>query len=340
MSHSAAGDDGTAATLAALAAAGTRKVLGFARHSRTGKFLSAILNVVLLIAAAPLIAVMIAWLQLKSYAGHFFHRLSTEGPLNLKKARRQHLVDSVRFAAQPEHPALAQSATTIALYIKAGKYTSEEVMRAFIRQASRVQTCMNVIKDERYALAIAEAQAVDAVLRQYRASSKNLDELPPFFGVPCSVKEVFAVPGLRQTGGTWWRREYRATTEASPITRLRKAGFVLFCVTTIPELGMWYETLWGGGGRSSNAYDHRRIVGGSSGGEAALISAAGAPCGIGSDIGGSIRMPSAFNGVWGHKPTGGLVSNAGACGMGSQHSALRAGMAKPLCILAPTDHVL
>lgn len=62
-------------------------------------------------------------------------------------------------------------------------------------------------------------------------------------------------------------------------------------------------------GRTANPFNHHVTVGGSSGGEAALISAAGAPFGIGSDIGGSIRMPAAFVGIFGHKPTGGLVSN-------------------------------
>src|SRR5919202_3862942 len=64
-------------------------------------------------------------------------------------------------------------------------------------------------------------------------------------------------------------------------------------------------------GRTNNPYDPSRIVGGSSGGEGAVIGAGGAPFGLGSDVGGSIRMPAFFNGIFGHKPTGGLVPNAG-----------------------------
>lgn len=74
---------------------------------------------------------------------------------------------------------------------------------------------------------------------------------------------------------------------------------------------MWYESSNKVYGRTHNPYNLHRIVGGSSGGEGALVSAAGAPCGLGSDIGGSIRMPAFFNGIFGHKPTGGLVPATG-----------------------------
>ncbi len=70
---------------------------------------------------------------------------------------------------------------------------------------------------------------------------------------------------------------------------------------------MWIETNNRLYGRTNNPYDPARTAGGSSGGEAAVIGAGGAPVGLGSDIGGSIRMPAFFNGVFGHKPTGGLV---------------------------------
>lgn len=74
---------------------------------------------------------------------------------------------------------------------------------------------------------------------------------------------------------------------------------------------MWLESSNAVYGRSRNAYDPWRGVGGSSGGEGALLSAGGAPVGVGADVGGSIRIPAAFNGVFGHKPTGGLIPNTG-----------------------------
>lgn len=86
---------------------------------------------------------------------------------------------------------------------------------------------------------------------------------------------------------------------------MKAAGAIHLVVTNVSEVCMWWESNNRIYGRSNNPYDSRRIVGGSSGGEAALISACGSLWGIGSDIGGSIRMPAFFNGIFGLKPTPG-----------------------------------
>jgi fatty acid amide hydrolase 2 len=88
---------------------------------------------------------------------------------------------------------------------------------------------------------------------------------------------------------------------------MKNAGAIHLAMTNVSEVCMWWESVNAVHGRSRNAYDGRRIVGGSSGGEGALISAAGSLVGIGSDIGGSIRMPAFFNGVFGLKPTPGIL---------------------------------
>jgi fatty acid amide hydrolase 2 len=95
------------------------------------------------------------------------------------------------------------------------------------------------------------------------------------------------------------------------VRRLRVAGAIPLGVTNTSELCMWMESDNRVYGRTNNPYDPSRIVGGSSGGEAAIISAAGSAFGLGSDIGGSIRGPCFFNGIFGHKATGGLVPNSG-----------------------------
>jgi fatty acid amide hydrolase 2 len=93
--------------------------------------------------------------------------------------------------------------------------------------------------------------------------------------------------------------------EIQKVFRMREAGAIHLAVTNTSEVCMWWESVNANYGRSRNAYDSRRLVGGSSGGEGALISAGGSLVGIGSDIGGSIRMPAFFNGVFGLKPTPG-----------------------------------
>jgi Asp-tRNA(Asn)/Glu-tRNA(Gln) amidotransferase A subunit family amidase len=86
---------------------------------------------------------------------------------------------------------------------------------------------------------------------------------------------------------------------------LRKAGAVFIAVTNVPEAGLWWETSNGIYGLTRNPYDLRLTPGGSSGGEGALISAAGSIFGVGSDFGGSIRIPAALNGIFGLKPSPG-----------------------------------
>ncbi|HCP48503.1 MAG TPA: amidase, partial [Deltaproteobacteria bacterium] len=125
------------------------------------------------------------------------------------------------------------------------------------------------------------------------------------------IKECFALEGMPQTGGLVARRDHIATTDATAVHRLRSAGAIPIGVTNVSELCMWMETSNALYGRSKNPYAPSRIVGGSSGGEGAIVGAGASPFGLGADIGGSIRMPAFFNGGFGHKPSGGLVPGTG-----------------------------
>lgn len=104
---------------------------------------------------------------------------------------------------------------------------------------------------------------------------------------------------MLNTAGLYARKDRRATEDATVVARMREAGAIPFALTNISEVCMWWEsnnTLYG---RTCNPYDTNRIVGGSSGGEGCIQAAAASPMGLGSDIGGSIRMPAFFNGVFG-----------------------------------------
>jgi len=102
-----------------------------------------------------------------------------------------------------------------------------------------------------------------------------------------------------------------ALEDATAVARLRAAGFIVIATTNLSEVCLWYESDNPVYGRTGNPYDIHRTCGGSSGGEGAVVGAGVTPVGLGSDIGGSIRMPAHFCGVFGHKPTGGLVPNTG-----------------------------
>ena len=196
---------------------------------------------------------------------------------------------------------LTSSATDLAARIRRRELTSIEVVDAHIRRIEAVNPRLNAMVCTRFN----EARAADEAL------ARGDVDLGPLHGVPCSVKECFALTGMPNTAGLVARKGQLATSDALAVARLRAAGAIPLGVTNTSELCMWMESSNKVYGRTNNPYDARRIVGGSSGGEGAIIGAGGAPFGLGSDIGGSIRMPAFFNGVFGHKPTGGLVDNTG-----------------------------
>ncbi|MBW2255012.1 MAG: amidase, partial [Deltaproteobacteria bacterium] len=123
--------------------------------------------------------------------------------------------------------------------------------------------------------------------------------------------EFYAVKGLPSTGGIVRRQFHRAEKDSTAVQRLRTAGAIVLGITNAPEGGLWSETNNRVYGRTNNPWDLKRTPGGSSGGEAAIIAAGGAPFGLGSDLGGSIRIPSALCGIASHKPTGWLVPGTG-----------------------------
>jgi fatty acid amide hydrolase 2 len=177
-------------------------------------------------------------------------------------------------------------------------------VEAHIARIVQVNGKLNAVVKDRFDAAREEARLADMAVERG-------EPLGPFHGVPCTIKESIALTGMPNTGGHPARKGLVAARDAVTVARLRKAGAIPLGVTNLSELTMWMESNNGVYGRTSNAYDHRRTSGGSSGGEGAVVGAGGAPFGLGADIGGSIRMPAFFNGVFGHKPTGGLIPNSG-----------------------------
>lgn len=197
------------------------------------------------------------------------------------------------------------SALDLAAMIRAGRVSSREVVDEHIARVRRVNPRLNAMVRDRFDDARAEADAADA----RRAASP--DELPPLHGVPCTIKESFAVTGMPWSAGLVSRRDLRAGADAVTVQRLRAAGAIVMGVTNTSELCMWMESTNRVYGRTTSAYDAGRTSGGSSGGEGAMVGSGASPFGLGSDVGGSIRMPAFFNGVFGHKPSGGLVPSSG-----------------------------
>ncbi len=137
------------------------------------------------------------------------------------------------------------------------------------------------------------------------------ETLGPLHGVPASIKSSLDVAGMRCEAGTRLRAGLVATQDAPVVTRLKGAGAIVLGVTNAPEFLMAWETdnlLYG---RTNNPWDLERTPGGSSGGEAAAIAAGMSAGGVGSDGGGSIRVPAHFSGICGLKPTPGRIPATG-----------------------------
>ncbi len=214
-------------------------------------------------------------------------------------------------AAMTFLPFVTESATSLAKKIRTREASSAAIVEAHVAVVLRENPRLNAVVEARFAEARREARAADARVEDARARGESLDSLPPFLGVPCTIKETFGLEGMHQTSGLRSRTSVRSEEDAVAVTRLRDAGAIVIGTTNVSELCMWMESENRVYGRTHNPYDEARGVGGSSGGEGASVGAGFAPFGLGADVGGSIRIPAFMNGVFGHKPTGGLIPNAG-----------------------------
>ncbi|XP_041354859.1 fatty-acid amide hydrolase 2-A-like [Gigantopelta aegis] len=208
-------------------------------------------------------------------------------------------------------PVLCQSAMALAKKIRSRELKAVDVMGLFIARVNEVNPLTNAVVADRFNEAIEEAVKVDTMLDEGNVSDKFSEKNAPLLGVPLSVKEAFAVKGMPNSSGLVARRNFIANFDAVAVAKLRAAGAIPFVMTNTSELCMWLESANNVYGRTRNPYNLSRIVGGSSGGEGCNISSGAAVIGIGSDIGGSIRMPCFFNGIYGHRSSRGSVSNEG-----------------------------
>uniref|UniRef100_A0A1B6LTD9 Amidase domain-containing protein n=1 Tax=Graphocephala atropunctata TaxID=36148 RepID=A0A1B6LTD9_9HEMI len=210
-----------------------------------------------------------------------------------------------------KHPFLVESATGLAEKIRNRELSSERLVQCCIARIEEVNIDLNCVVDTRFPEALAEARGVDQFLASTSLSIDELRRDKPFLGVPFTSKESTHAVGMKSTFGMVSRRGCKATEDAEIVARVKAGGGILLAVTNIPELNLWQETRNNVYGQTNNPYNVHRTAGGSSGGEAVTIAACASPFGIGTDIGGSARMPGFFCGIYGHKPTTGLISTKG-----------------------------
>ncbi|HXM71748.1 MAG TPA: amidase [Candidatus Dormibacteraeota bacterium] len=193
----------------------------------------------------------------------------------------------------------------LARAIRTKKVSSLEVVRAHLEHIHTVNPRLNAV-----VFATAESALKQARNADRRNTSKNV--LGPLHGVPFTAKDIFDTAGLPTTAGLRMLRTNIPDHDATVIARMREAGAILIGKTNCPPGGIGGDSWNPLHGGTRNPYDVARTPGASSSGEAAIIAAGGSPLGIGSDSGGSIRLPAHYCGIAALKPTAGLIPSTGA----------------------------
>ncbi|KAI1115109.1 putative fatty-acid amide hydrolase [Nemania sp. NC0429] len=198
-------------------------------------------------------------------------------------------------------------ATALLEKLKAGTFSAEQVTVAFCKRAAIAHQLVNCLTEIFFDKAIERARELDAKRRQ----SPPEAALPPLFGLPISLKDSFDVLGVDTSTGLGCYVNEPAKEHSSLAALLLDLGAVLYCKTNLPQSIMAPDSHNNIFGRTLNPRNTHFTAGGSTGGEGALIALRGSILGVGTDIGGSVRVPSVCNGLYGFRPSVGLVPHGG-----------------------------
>ena len=190
------------------------------------------------------------------------------------------------------------------------EFSATEIARTFLERMEKEDKALNAFITQTPELAIAQANAVDEKIA-------NGEELSLLAGIPCAIKDSILVEDIRCTAGSKILEDYIAPYDAAVVKKLRENSAVFVGKTNTDEFSMGGSTENSAFGVTKNPHDTTRVAGGSSGGSAACVASQEALVALGADTGGSIRLPAAFCGVVGLKPTYGTVSRHGLVAMAS-----------------------
>jgi amidase len=182
--------------------------------------------------------------------------------------------------------------------------SSQELLGAMLARIDRLNPLLNAVVTLDEERAVAAAEAADAATAAGQSHG-------PFHGLPMTIKDALCVEGMRSTGGSSLRRDHVPADNADAVANVVAAGAYCIGKTNVPEWSGDVQTFNTMFGTTKNPWDITRTPGGSSGGPAVAVACGMTAFEIGTDIGGSIRIPSAFCGVAGHKPSYGLIPTGG-----------------------------
>src|SRR5580692_5019163 len=226
--------------------------------------------------------------------------LSTAAAGVIAAAGRTALIDQAEAATEMSTDITSKSASELANAIRSKQLSSKSIVEAHLEQIAKVNPKLNAIVQLTADSARKEADEADAALARGEIKGS-------LHGVPITIKDTLETTGVICTGGTKGRANFVPKADATAVARLRAAGGIILGKTNVPELAGAIETDNLVYGRTNNPYDLAHTPGGSSGGESAIVAACGSPLGLGTDAGGSIRIPAHFCGLAAIKPTSGRV---------------------------------
>jgi amidase len=196
-----------------------------------------------------------------------------------------------------------KSVRELAAALAAGETSARALTENAIARIESLDFRINAVCVRDFARALEAACAADQALAK--------GERRPLLGIPLVIKESFNIAGLPTTWGFPPHKDFIAAEDSLPVARVKAAGGIVLGKTNVPiGLGDWqsYNDIYG---TTNNPFDVTRTPGGSSGGSAAALAAGYVPLALGSDIGGSLRVPAHFSGVYAHKPSLGVVPARG-----------------------------
>jgi Asp-tRNA(Asn)/Glu-tRNA(Gln) amidotransferase A subunit family amidase len=197
-----------------------------------------------------------------------------------------------------------ESASSMARMVAEKQISPLELIAAHLARIERLNPTLNAITYLDAEGALAQARAAEEAVGRG-------EELGPLHGVPITIKSSIDVKGMKCECGSKLRQGHVSQRDATLVVKLREAGAIILGTTNVPDLLMAYESdnlLYG---RTNSPWDLERTPGGSSGGESAAIAAGLSAAGFGSDGGGSVRVPAHFSGIYGLKPTPGVIPRTG-----------------------------
>jgi len=224
--------------------------------------------------------------------------------MNVEKIERSPAPTPVVAERNPRTAVCDLGASALAASIRSGEITAATAVEAYIARIEEVNPNLNALVVKRYDEARAEARDVD----RRRAAGETLG---PLAGVPVTIKECLDLDGTASTFGIPSRKNAVAAKDEKHVARVRRAGAIVLGKTNVAQVLLHIETDNPIYGRTSHPENPERSPGGSSGGEGALLASHASALGLGTDLGGSVRVPASFSGVYAIKPTTGRCDDLG-----------------------------